>query len=130
SWARRRVQETGRGQMPVVPMTGYGISADAEHAEDAKKILNEIVSDEALQVYAEINQVISPSKNVEVDCIPALEPLKEKIKEDVYVLGANPNMKLEQWGNTCLIVRELLNGATVEECMAEFDRLQEETLDK
>lgn len=121
---------SSRGQMPVVPMTGYGISADAEHAEDAKKILNEIVSDEALQVYAKINQVISPSKNVEVDCIPALEPLKEKIKEDVYVLGANPNMKLEQWGNTCLIVRELLNGATVEECMAEFDRLQEETLDK
>ena len=31
-------------------------------------------------------------------------------------------------GNTCLIVRKLLEGATVDECMAEFDRLQEETL--
>ena len=37
-------------------------------------------------------------------------------------------MKVEQWGNTCLIVRELLEGADVDECMAEFDRLQEESL--
>ena len=40
--------------------------------------------------------------------------------ENVYVLGSNAGMKVEQWGNTCLIVRKLLNGATVDECMAEF----------
>ena len=39
-------------------------------------------------------------------------------------------MKLEQWGNTCIIVRELLSGATVDECMARFDQLQAETLAK
>ena len=44
------------------------------------------------------------------------------------MLGSNAGMKVEQWGNTCLIVRNLLNGATVEECLAEFDRLQEESL--
>ena len=33
-------------------------------------------------------------------------------------------------GNTCLIVRELLGGATVDECMEMFDRLQEEALRK
>ena len=74
--------------------------------------------------------MISPSENVEVDCIPALKPLNDKIKENVYVLGSNAGMKVEQWGNTCLIVRKLLNGATVEECLAEFDRLQEESLEK
>lgn len=74
--------------------------------------------------------MISPSKNVEVDCIPALQPLNDRIEENVYVLGTNAGMQLEQWGNTCLVVRELLNGATVDECMAEFDRLQEETLAK
>ena len=89
-----------------------------------------MLSDEALQVYAETNKVISPSKNVEVECIPALKPLNDKIKENVFVLGANANMKMEQWGNICLVVRELLNGATVDECMAEFDRLQEESLKK
>lgn len=119
---------SSRGQMPVMSMTGFGIGAEAEHAEDAMKALDIMLSDEALQVYAETNKVISPSKNVEVECIPALKPLNDRIQSNIYVLGANANMKLEQWGNTCLIVRELLNGATVDECMAEFDRLQEETL--
>ena len=113
---------SSRGQMPVMSMTGMAIG------EDAMRVLDVITSDEALQVYAETNKVISPSKNVEVDCIPALEPLNDRIEENVSVLASNAGMKVEQWGNTCLIVRELLNGATVEECMAAFDRLQEEAL--
>lgn len=121
---------SSRGQMPVVPMTGYGIGIDAEHREDAKDILEVILSDEALQIYTETNKVISPSKNIGVDCIPALKPLNDRIEENVYVLGANAGMKMEQWGNICLVVRELLNGATVEECMREIDRLQEESLKK
>ena len=118
------------GQMPVVTLTGFGIGAQAEHLQDAKDMLDMILSDEALQVYTETNKVISPSKNVEVDCIPALKPLNDRIEEDVYVLASNAGLKLEQWGNTCLVVRELLNGATVDECMAQFDKLQEETLDQ
>ena len=121
---------SSRGQMPVISMTGFGVGSNAEHAEDALNVLDVILSDEALQIYAETNIVISPSKNVEVDCIPALQPLNDRIEENVYVLGTNAGMQLEQWGNTCLVVRELLNGATVDECMAEFDRLQEETLAK
>lgn len=121
---------SSRGQMPVMPMTGFGVGTDAKHKEDAMAALDVMLSDEALQVYAETNKVISPSRNVEVECIPALKPLSDRIKEDVFVLGANASMKMEQWGNTCLVVRELLNGATVDECMAEFDRLQEESLKK
>lgn len=121
---------SSRGQMPVMPITGFGVGVSAEHAGDAMDVMDVILSDEALQVYAETNKVISPSKNVEVECIPALKPLNDKIQENVYVLGANANMNLEQWGNICLIVRKLLGGSTVDECMAEFDRLQEETLAK
>ncbi len=121
---------SSRGQIPVMSMTGYAIGANAEHAEDALRTLDVILSDEALQVYSEINRVISPSKNVEVDCIPALKPLNDKIQEGVFVLGSNAGLKVEQWGNTCLIVRELLSGATVDECMAAFDKLQEESLNK
>ncbi len=118
------------GQMPVVPITGYAISAEAEHLEDTREVLEVILSDEALKTYSEINKVIPATKNVEVDCIPALEPLNKKMEEGVYVLATNASMNVEQWGNICLIVRELLNGATVDECMAEFDRLQEESLAK
>lgn len=118
---------SSRGQMPVVAITGYGISADAEHLEDAMDTLDIMLSDEALQMYTEKNQVISPSKNVEVDCIDALKPLNDKVNEGTYVLGSNAGMKVEQWGNICTIVQHLLNGSTVDECMAEFDALQEES---
>lgn len=119
---------SSRGQMPVVTITGYGVAVNAEHQEDTLKVLEVILSDESLQLYTEINQVISPSKNVQVNCVPALEPLNDRIQDNIYVLASNASMKVEQWGNTCLIVRNLLNGATVDECMAEFDRLQEESL--
>lgn len=121
---------TKRGQMPVMPMTGFGVGINAEHGEDAMEVLDVMLSDEALQIYAETNRVISPSKNVEVECIPALKPLNDKIQDNVYVLGSNAGMNVEQWGNTCLIVRDLLGGATVDECMAKFDKLQEEALNK
>ena len=111
----------------MMPMTGFAVGAEAEHAEDAMRTLDVMLSDEALQLYSETNRVISPSKNVEVECIPALKPLNDRIQADVYVLGSNAGMKVEQWGNTCQIVRQLLGGATVEECMAEFDRLQAES---
>ena len=119
---------SSRGQMPVMPMTGFGVGIDAEHKEDALRVLDIMTSDEALQVYSEKNRVISPSKNVKVDCVPALRPLNDRIEEGVYVLGSNAGMKMEQWGNTCQVVRQLLDGATVDECMAAFDELQAETL--
>ena len=91
-------------------------------------VLDIMLSDEALQVYTETNRVISPSKNVEVDCIDALKPVNELVNEGIFVLGSNAGMKLEQWGNTCLVVREMLDGASVEECLEEMDRLQGETI--
>lgn len=117
-----------RGQMPVMAMSGYGISSSAEHLEDAMKILNCIISDDSLQLYSETNKVISPSKNVHVDCIPALQPLNDRVDEDVYVLASNAGMELEQWGNICLLVRDLLNGQSVDACMEKLDQLQEEAV--
>ena len=116
------------GQMPVMPMTGWAVGAEAEHAEAAMDVLDVILSDEALQVYSQTNRVISPSKNVSVECVPALRPLNARIEEGVYVLGSNAGMSVEQWGNTCLIVRQLLGGASVDECMAAFDQLQDAAL--
>ena len=121
---------SSRGQMPVVSMTGLAVGAKAEHREDAVKVLDIMVSDKALQIYSETNRVISPSKNVKVDCVPALRPLNNRIEEGIYVLGSNAGMNVEQWGNTCLIVRELLNGATVDQCMAAFDKLQDDALNQ
>ena len=48
---------SSRGHMPVVSMTGYGIGVNAEHLEDAKAVLNSVLSDESLQLYSETNKV-------------------------------------------------------------------------
>ena len=118
-----------RGQMPVVSMTGISVLENSERRQETLDVLEVMLSDEALRVYAETNKVISPSENVEVECIPALKPLNDLVDEGEYVLASNAGMKVEQWGNTCLIVRKLMEGASVDECMAEFDRLQEESND-
>jgi len=116
---------SSRGQMPVMSMTGIAVGADA-----AARVLDIMVSDAALRLYSETNRVISPSRNVKVDCVPSLQPLNDRIEEGVYVLGSNAGMSVEQWGNTCLIVRELLEGASVDECMAAFDALQDAALSR
>ena len=118
-----------RGQMPVVSMTGISVLENSERRQETLDVLEVMLSDEALQVYAETNKVISPSENVEVECIPALKPLNDLVDEGKYVLASNAGMRVEQWGNTCLIVRKLMEGASVDECMAEYDRLQEESND-
>ncbi len=116
------------GAMPIVSMTGYSVCEQAEHREDALNVLDVMLSDEALQIFAEKKQVISASKNVQTYCVDALQPLNDRINEGVYVLASNAGMKVEQWGNMCLIVRDMLQGAGVEECLAAFDRLQEQSL--
>ncbi len=121
---------SSRGQMPVLSVTGWAGGANAEHRENAARILDHMISDEALQLFSETNRVISPSKNVSVECVPSLAPLNDRIEAGVYVIGSNAGMKVEQWGNTCLSVRELLGGTPVEECIAAFDKLQDEALNK
>lgn len=118
------------GPMPVIALSGYGVPATAENMEDTLDTLEVILSDECLQIYTEVNRVISPSKNVEVECVPALKPLNDRINEGIYVLASNASMQVEQWGNICLLVRELMGGATVDECMAQLDRLQEQSMEK
>ncbi len=115
---------SSKGQMPVLSMTGYAVTEKAEHLEDALDVMNVMLSEEALGLYAETNRVISPSKNVSVECVDALKPLSEKVEGNTYVLASNAGMDVEQWGNVCLIVRDLLGGASVDECMAKLDELQ------
>ncbi len=116
------------GQMPVLSMTGFAVGEESANKEEALRVMDVILSDEALQLYTETNRVISPSKNIQVDCIEALDPLNQKVEDEIYVLASNASMDVEQWGNVCLIVRDLLGGASVDECMAKLDALQAEAV--
>ena len=76
-------------------MLRFGAHRPAEHAEDALLVMDVMMSDEALQLFAETNRVISPSKNVKVECVPALRSLNDRIEEGVYVLGSTSISALE-----------------------------------
>lgn len=114
------------GNIALVNCTGYGVIKDAAHKEVAMQALDLFVSDEALTQYEEFDPVISSSVNVDCDCPESLEPLYACINDNKYVLVTNANMQVEQWGNMCTIVQELMAGATVDECCARLDALQEE----
>lgn len=107
-------------------MTGCAVASKAENLQNALDVVNVMLSEEAMQLYAETNRVISPNKKVSVECVDALKPLSNKVEdENTYVLASNASMDVEQWGNVCLIVRDLLGGASVDECMAKLDALQD-----
>ena len=115
------------GQVPVLSISGSGIPEDAPQKENAFDLFNQMLSEEILVDYIARNGSISPfkgeMKGLEVQECSAR--LTESVNSDYYVLATNGNLNIELWGNTCVIVQHLMAGATVEECLAEFDALQD-----
>ncbi len=115
------------GQVPVLSISGSGIPEDAPQKENAFDLFNQMMSEEILVDYIARNGSISPfkgeMKGLEVPECSAR--LTESVNSDYYVLATNGNLNIELWGNTCVIVQHLMAGATVEECLAEFDALQD-----
>ena len=54
----------------------------------------------------------------------------ENVDAGRAIPGSNPEIKVEQWGNTCTMVQELLSGKSVDEVMADYDTLQMEQISK
>lgn len=121
---------THLGQVPVLSMTGSGIPESAAHKEDTIKVFNILMQEDNLVAFNNASGSISPFKG-EIKGLETLKPiakLTESVNNGHYVLATNGNYGVELWGNTCNIVQHLMSGSTVEECLAEFDALQQEAL--
>lgn len=118
---------SGLGQVPVLSISGSGIPEDAPHRENALALFEQMLSEEILVDYVNNNGSISPFKEDMEGLVPQAcsARLSESVNSDYYVLATNGNLNIELWGNTCVIVQHLMAGATVEECLAEFDALQD-----
>lgn len=115
------------GQVPVLSISGSSIPKDAPHRENALALFEQMLSEEVLVDYVNSNGSISPFK-VEMEGLKVQENsvrLTENINSDYYVLATNGNLNMELWGNTCVIVQHLMAGASVEDCLAEFDAIQD-----
>ena len=71
-----------------------------------------------------------PRTDIEFERPDILSIVYGNVEAGRAIPGSNPEIKLEQWGNTCIMVQELLGGKSVEEVMADFDALQMEQIGK
>lgn len=121
---------THLGPVPVLSITGSGIPEQAPNRDTAMEVLEVIMQEDNVTAYGNSSGSITPFTG-EVGGLVELEPiarLTASVDSGSYVLATNGNYGVEMWGNTCTIVQHLMAGASVEECLAEFDALQQEAV--
>ena len=96
--------------------------------DNAKKALTAMVSAEASQIFCERsgNFVARSDVHTDMESLPVLNDFMDDIDAGRMVAASNPSINMELWGNTCIVVRDLLAGQSVDECMATIDQLQAE----
>lgn len=119
---------TDAGQVALINATGMSIPAADKNMENAKRTLAAVCSAEAVHLFCDKAGSFAARNDVEttVASLPVLTDLVADINANRMVSASNPSINMELWGNTCVVVRQLLAGGTVDECMAEIDRLQQE----
>lgn len=71
-----------------------------------------------------------PRNDIEFERPEILRTVYENVDAGRVIPGSNPDIKIEQWGNTCIMVQALLAGQSVDEVLASYDALQMEQLGK
>lgn len=119
---------TDLGQITLVNAGGYSVPKSVKNPENVKKAMNVLCSKEAVIAYVGAEGGFPARTDADVKMDSAFDSLAKNINDGDTVVGSNPAICVEQWGNTCNIVQKLFGGATVDECMAEFDRLQQKEI--
>ena len=117
---------SNHGNVALVNCNGLSVLENSPNKELALQTIDTVVSDKALKLYNQLDPGPTSSKNVDTEYTDQVKPLYDCIKNENYVLTTNASMNVEQWGNVCEIVRELMGGASVDECCEKLDALQEE----
>lgn len=104
------------------------INNKTKHLDMAKEFAEQMVSKEVTADLLKNSGGFPPRKDVIYDRPEILSIAYENAEAGRSMPGSNPEINLEQWGNTCLMVQELYKGRSVDEIMAEFDALQNEYL--
>lgn len=65
-----------------------------------------------------------PRTDIEFEKPVILNTVYENVDAGREIPGSNPEIKLEQWGNTCTMVQELFEGKSVDQVMEDYDALQ------
>ncbi len=117
---------TENGQVALVNATGMVVPAADKQQDVAKRALAALCSAEAVQIVCETDGNFPSRSDVTTSMQekPAIADFVDDIQANRTVPAANPSINMELWGNTCTVVRDLLGGQSVDECMATIDQLQ------
>lgn len=123
---------TKDGQVALASATGMSIPAKDDNMENAKRALSVICSAEAARIFCEKsgNFVSRSDVHTDVEKSPVLVDFMDEVNAGRMVSASNSSINMELWGNTCVVVRDLLAGQSVDECMATIDQLQAEANEK
>lgn len=100
------------------------INSETAHLESAIRFAEVMTSKEVVADMLKNNGGFSPRTDVIADRPAVLERVYENVDAGRVVPGSNPEIRLEQWGTTCVMIQELFAGKSVDEVMNEFDALQ------
>lgn len=103
-----------------------GISNKTKHLEMAKEFAEQMVSKEVVLDLMKNSGGFAPRKDVVFERPEILDIAYKNAEAGRSMPGSNPEINLEQWGTTCVMVQELYTGKSVDEVMEEFDALQME----
>ena len=119
---------TKDGQVTLSSTSGISIPTSDKKMTDAKRALEAYCGYEASKVYCEKSGNFAARKDVsaEITQPKVLDGFMDDVNAGRMISAANPSINMEMWGNTCVVVRELLDGHSVDECMASIDKLQAE----
>ena len=114
------------GQVALVNATGMIVPADDAHLDDTKRAVAALGSAESVRLYCEKGGNFPSRSDVTttMESKPAVADFVDDIDAGRTVASTNPSINMELWGNTCEVVRDLLGGQSVDECMDTIDQLQ------
>lgn len=119
---------TPNGQTALINATGMVVPAEDKHLDKTKRALAALGSAESVRIYCEKGGNFPSRSDVATTMLekPVIADFVDDIEANRTVSSTNPSINMELWGNTCEVVRDLLAGSSVDECMETIDRLQAE----
>ena len=102
------------------------VNRDTQQLEAAKRLVEQLTCREVITHMLEKSGGFSPRSDVVFERPAILNSVYENVDAGRVIPGSNPEIRLEQWGSTCMMVQQLFDGKSVDEIMAEFDHLQKE----
>lgn len=117
---------TENGQVALVNATGMVVPVNDKHMDDTKRAIAALGSAESVRIYCEKGGNFPSRSDVTTSMLgkPAVADFVDDIQDGRTVSANNPSINMELWGNVCEVVRDLLAGASVDECMETIDQLQ------